>query len=116
MKIFIVEDEDLAVKKLQRTLQSIGNDLEVAGTADSIASAIEWLQNHPVPDLILMDVELSDGQSFEIFNHLEIKHPVVFTTSYDEFALKAFKVNGFDYLLKPIQKEELEAVIGKFRN
>jgi two-component system, LytTR family, response regulator LytT len=116
MKIFIVEDEELAVRKLQKTLQALGNDLEVVGTADSISTSIEWLQSHPQPDLILMDIELADGQSFEIFNLMEVKSPVIFTTSYDEFALKAFKVNSVDYLLKPIQKDELEAAISKFRN
>jgi len=116
MKILIVEDEELAVKKLQKTLQAISSDLEVAGTADSIVSTVEWLQSHPRPDLILMDIELADGQSFEIFNLTEVKSPVIFTTSYDEFALKAFKVNSVDYLLKPIQKDELETAISKFRN
>jgi len=116
MQILIVEDEELAVKKLQKTLQAIDTGLEVAGTADSIASAVEWLKTHPQPDLILMDIELADGQSFEIFNLTEVKSPVIFTTSYDEFALKAFKVNSVDYLLKPIQKDELEAALSKFRN
>lgn len=116
MEIFIVEDEELAVKKLQKTLQAIDPDLHVAGTADSIASAVEWLKGHALPDLILMDIELADGQSFEIFNLIEVKSPVIFTTSYDEFALKAFKVNSVDYLLKPVQKDELEAALSKFRS
>ncbi len=116
MNIFIVEDEELAVKKLQKTLHAIDPDLHVEGTAESIAAAVEWLQGHPAPDLILMDIELADGQSFEIFNLIEVKSPVIFTTSYDEFALKAFKVNSVDYLLKPIQKDELEAALSKFRN
>ncbi|HRG68243.1 MAG TPA: LytTR family DNA-binding domain-containing protein [Saprospiraceae bacterium] len=115
MKIFIVEDEDLAVKKLIKTLHSINPDLEITGTADSIASTVQWLEEHPHPDLILMDIELSDGQSFEIFNRIEVKSPVIFTTSYDEYALKAFKVNSIDYLLKPIQKEELELALSKFK-
>jgi two-component system, LytTR family, response regulator LytT len=115
MKIFIVEDEELAVKKLQKTLQGIDANLEVTGTADSIAAAVEWLQTHDRPDLILMDIELADGQSFEIFNLIEVKSPVIFTTSYDEYALKAFKVNSVDYLLKPIQKDELAAAISKFQ-
>ena len=115
MNIFIVEDEDLAVRKLQKTLQSIDAGLNVSGTADSIAAAVEWLQANPKPDLILMDIELADGQSFEIFNLTEVKSPVIFTTSYDEYALKAFKVNSVDYLLKPIQKDELEAALTKFR-
>jgi DNA-binding LytR/AlgR family response regulator len=115
MKIFIVEDEELAVKKLQKTLQAIDANLKVMGTADSIAAAVEWLQANDRPDLILMDIELADGQSFEIFNLTEVKSPVIFTTSYDEYALKAFKVNSVDYLLKPIQKDELDAAISKFR-
>jgi two-component system, LytTR family, response regulator LytT len=115
MQIFIVEDEELAVKKLVKTLQVIDADLEVVGTADSIAASVEWLQSHPKPDLILMDIELADGQSFEIFNLTDVKSPVIFTTSYDEYALKAFKVNSVDYLLKPVQKDELESAISKFR-
>src|SRR6187399_3666847 len=115
MQIFIVEDEELAVKKLQKTLHAIDADLQVAGTADSIAASVEWLQQNPSPDLILMDIELADGQSFEIFNLAEIKSPVIFTTSYDEYALKAFKVNSVDYLLKPIQKEELAVALNKYK-
>lgn len=114
MRIFIVEDEELAVKKLQKTLLAIDKDLEVTGTADSIAAAVAWLESHPRPDLILMDIELADGQSFEIFNLTEVKSPVIFTTSYDEYALKAFKVNSVDYLLKPVQKDELETALSKF--
>lgn len=115
MKILIVEDEELAVKKLQKTLASVDDTTEIVGVADSIKSSVEWLQQNPSPDLILMDIELSDGQSFEIFNLIEVKTPVIFTTSYDEFALKAFKVNSVDYLLKPIQKEDLETALGKFK-
>ena len=116
MKILIVEDEELAVKKLQKTLASVDDTTEIVGVADSIKSSVEWLQQNPSPDLILMDIELSDGQSFEIFNLIEVKTPVIFTTSYDEFALKAFKVNSVDYLLKPVQKEDLEAALDKFKN
>jgi DNA-binding LytR/AlgR family response regulator len=91
-------------------------DAEVVGVADSIIAAVNWLQDNPAPDLILMDIELSDGQSFEIFNRVAIKSPVIFTTSYDEYALKAFKVNSVDYLLKPIQKEDLAAALEKLGN
>ena len=115
MKILIVEDEELAVKKLQKTLAGVDSDAEVVGMTDSIKSTVEWLQENKAPDLILMDIELSDGQSFEIFNLTEVKSPVIFTTSYDEYALKAFKVNSVDYLLKPIQKEELQAALNKFK-
>lgn len=116
MKILIVEDEELAVKKLQKTLFSVDESAEVVGVTDSIKGTVEWLQNSPSPDLVLMDIELADGQSFEIFNLVEVKVPVIFTTSYDEYALKAFKVNSIDYLLKPIQKEELQAAIEKFKH
>jgi DNA-binding LytR/AlgR family response regulator len=115
MKILIVEDEELAVKKLQKTLLSVDESAEVVGVTDSIKGTVEWMQNNRLPDLILMDIELADGQSFEIFNLVEVKVPVIFTTSYDEYALKAFKVNSIDYLLKPIQKEELQAALDKFR-
>ncbi|HEU4471862.1 MAG TPA: LytTR family DNA-binding domain-containing protein [Flavisolibacter sp.] len=115
MKILIVEDEDLAVKKLKKTLLSVDDSATVVGEADSIKTTVSWLQNNPSPDLILMDIELADGQSFEIFNHVEVKSPVIFITSYDEYALKAFKVNSVDYLLKPVQKEDLSAALEKFR-
>ena len=115
MKILIVEDEELAVKKLQKTLLAVDESAEVVGVTDSIKGTVEWLQNNVSPDLILMDIELADGQSFEVFNMVTVKVPVIFTTSYDEFALKAFKVNSIDYLLKPIQKEELQAALDKFK-
>jgi DNA-binding LytR/AlgR family response regulator len=115
MKILIVEDEDLAVKKIRKTLAGVEPDAEVVAVTDSILSTVNWLEENPAPDLILMDIELSDGQSFEIFNQTTIKSPVIFTTSYDEYALKAFKVNSIDYLLKPIQKEDLEAALQKLR-
>jgi DNA-binding LytR/AlgR family response regulator len=115
MKILIVEDEELAVKKLQKTLAVVDAAAEVVGSTDSIKSTVEWLEENPQPDLILMDIELADGQSFEIFNLTEVKSPVIFTTSYDEFALKAFKVNSVDYLLKPIQKDELQTALSKFQ-
>lgn len=115
MRILIVEDEELAVKKLQKIIAAVDESAEIIGTTDSIKSTVEWLQQHTQPDLILMDIELADGQSFEIFNLTDVKSPVIFTTSYDEYALKAFKVNSVDYLLKPVQKEELLAALNKFK-
>lgn len=115
MKILIIEDEELAVKKLQKTLLSVDKDIEVIGTTDCIETSVEWLKSNPAPDLILMDIELLDGQSFEIFNRVEVRSPVIFTTSYDEYALKAFKVNSVDYLLKPVQKEDLAAALDKYK-
>jgi two-component system, LytTR family, response regulator LytT len=115
MQVLIIEDEPLAVKKLVRLLEEVAFDLKVAGTAGSIRAAVEWLEGNPAPDLIFLDIELSDGQSFEIFQRTRVKSPVIFTTSYDEFALQAFKVNSVDYLLKPIQREELDKAIAKYR-
>ncbi|MBN8677635.1 MAG: response regulator transcription factor [Chitinophagales bacterium] len=114
MNILIVEDEELAVKKLTKILQDQKHDIAVVGVTDSIADSVQWLRTNPAPDLILMDIELADGQSFEIFNQVEVKSAVIFTTSYDEYALKAFKVNSIDYLLKPIQPDELATALDKF--
>lgn len=116
MKVLIIEDEELAVKKLRKTLESVDATAEVVGVADSIRSSVNWLEQNPSPDLILMDIELADGQSFEIFDKVEVKSTVIFTTSYDEYALKAFKVNSIDYLLKPVQKEDLEAALNKLKS
>src|SRR5687767_9649635 len=115
MNILIVEDEELAVKKLQKTLASIDPSANVVGITDSIKGTVDWLQTNTTADLILMDIELADGQSFEVFNQVEVKAPVIFTTSYDEYALKAFKVNSVDYLLKPIQTEDLQAALTKYK-
>lgn len=115
MKILIVEDEDLAVKKLTKTVNAVDASAEIIGVTDSIKSTVEWLESNNTPDLILMDIELADGQSFEVFNLTQVKSPVIFTTSYDEYALQAFKVNSIDYLLKPIQKEDLQAALNKYQ-
>ena len=115
MKIMIVEDEELAAEKLVYTVQAIEKDAEIIGCTGSIKATVAWLQTHPAPDVILMDIELSDGQSFEIFNQIEVESTVIFTTSYDEFALKAFKVNSIDYLLKPVQKEDLRKAFEKYK-
>jgi len=116
MKVFIIEDEELAVKKLRKTLESVDESAEVVGVAESIRASVNWLQTNPSPDLILMDIELCDGQSFEIFDKVEVNSTVIFTTSYDEYALKAFKVNSVDYLLKPVQKEDLKAALVKLKH
>ena len=115
MKVLIIEDEELAAKKLQKTLATIEPTAEVVGVTDSIRSSVNWLENNDSPDVILMDIELADGQSFEIFDRTAIKSTVIFTTSYDEYALKAFKVSSVDYLLKPVQKEDLRGALEKFR-
>lgn len=116
MKLLIIEDEDLAVKKLQKTLAAVDNKAEVVGVTHSIRSSVDWFTSNPSPDLVLMDIELADGQSFEIFEQTEVKCPVIFTTSYDEYAIRAFKVNSVDYLLKPIQPEDLKAAMEKYHH
>ncbi|MBC7920113.1 MAG: response regulator transcription factor [Ferruginibacter sp.] len=115
MNVLIIEDEELAVRKLTRLLGEVDPTLQVVGTVASVRASVEWLQTHPAPDLILMDIELADGQSFEIFERTTVAAPVTFTTSYDECALQAFKVNRIDYLLKPIKRHELEASLAKHR-
>jgi DNA-binding LytR/AlgR family response regulator len=115
MKVLIVEDEELAVEKLRLMILAMEKDVEIAGTIGSIKKTVEWLKANAPPDIILMDIELSDGHSFEIFNQVEVETPVIFTTSYDEYALKAFKVNSIDYLLKPIQKSDLKLAFDKYR-
>jgi DNA-binding LytR/AlgR family response regulator len=114
--VLIIEDEEVNAHRLQRLLMKVRPDFEVQGVIGSIAKSVEWLSKNALPDLIFMDIRLSDGASFEIFNLTEIKCPVIFTTAYDEYAVKAFKYNSIDYLLKPVEKEELNAAIIKFEN
>ncbi|MEC3875330.1 LytR/AlgR family response regulator transcription factor [Chryseobacterium salviniae] len=113
-RILIIEDEEVNAQRLQRILLKIRPGYTVVTILSSIEKSVEWLSKEDGPDLIFMDIRLSDGSSFEIFNLIEVKSPVVFTTAYDEYALKAFKYNSIDYLLKPIECEELEAAIIQF--
>lgn len=112
MNIIIIEDEKPSARRLTRMLASIGK--EVVATLYSVEESIQWFQENEHPDLILLDIQLSDGLSFEIFEQIEVKSAIIFTTAYDEYALKAFKLNSIDYLLKPIDKDELENAIVKF--
>jgi two-component system, LytTR family, response regulator LytT len=116
MKLLIVEDEQLLAKQLRNMVQELEPRAQVVGQTNSIASTVDWLQCHEAPDLVLMDIELADGQCFDIFQQTQIKSPVIFTTAYDEYALKAFKVNSVDYLLKPIQESELQGALHKWKN
>ncbi|MEP6647280.1 MAG: LytTR family DNA-binding domain-containing protein [Saprospiraceae bacterium] len=113
MKILIIEDEQAAVRRLQKLLNDIDPKIEVIGALSSIDSSVEWLQQHPAPDMILMDIHLADGSSFDIFEKVSVSPPVIFVTAYDEYALKAFKVNAIDYLLKPIKENELKSALQK---
>ncbi len=117
MKIIIIEDETPALNRIKKMVLEVEPSIEILDTADSIEQSVQVIEKHQgTIDLILMDIELADGQSFEIFNLAEVKYPVIFTTAYDEFALKAFKVNSIDYLLKPIDKQELKAAFQKFKS
>jgi DNA-binding LytR/AlgR family response regulator len=115
MHVLIVEDEILLAKRLQKLLSAVAQDAVVAGITHSVHHTVHWLHSNARPDLILMDIELADGQSFDIFQQVEISSPVIFTTAYDEYAIKAFKVNSIDYLLKPIKEEDLATAIQKFK-
>lgn len=115
MKILIVEDETAAYDSLVEILHDIDPNIQIMGNTESVRQTIDWLGSNPEPDLILMDIHLSDGSSFLIFESLEIEIPIIFTTAYDEYAIEAFKVNSIDYLLKPIKTEELERAIQKFK-
>ncbi|MCF8369460.1 MAG: LytTR family DNA-binding domain-containing protein [Bacteroidales bacterium] len=116
MRVLIVEDETYAQLELKRLLTEIDHDFEVMDCLDSVESVVHWFNSKPLPDLIFLDIQLSDGLSFEIFNQVTINTPVIFTTAFDEYALQAFKVNSIDYLLKPIKQEELEAAIVKYQS
>jgi DNA-binding LytR/AlgR family response regulator len=116
MKIAIIEDEIPALNRLKKLIGELLNDAEIIGHADSIESAIQLFEGAVKPDLALMDIELADGQSFEIFKHTTVPCPVIFITAYDEFAIKAFKVNAIDYLLKPIDATELKQAIDKYKS
>jgi DNA-binding LytR/AlgR family response regulator len=113
MKVLLIEDEELTARKLQRMLAEVEPKAQLVGSTGSVEDSVAWLQTHPSPDLILMDIELADGQSFEIFNQVSVSCPVIFTTAYDEYAIKAFKVNSIDYLLKPVKEEDLRQALGK---
>jgi len=115
MNIIIIEDETPALNRIKKMVLEIEPETNILATADSIVSAVQVIESNKNIDLLLMDIELADGQSFEIFNRIEINIPVVFTTAYDEFALRAFKVNSVDYLLKPIEKDDLRNALIKFR-
>lgn len=115
MRVLIIEDENLAAKRIMKMTMEQEPDFVIEGVMDSIESSVKWLKNNPQPDLILMDIELADGQSFEIFNQVDVTSTIIFTTAYDEFAIRAFKVNSIDYLLKPIDPDELRKSFDKFK-
>ena len=116
MKVLIIEDESLASKRLKQLIQEINDSIKVMDVLDSIESTVKWFSGTITPDLIFMDIQLSDGLCFEIFNRIKINIPIIFTTAFDEYAIQAFKVNSIDYLLKPINKKNLEQALIKFKD
>lgn len=114
MKILIIEDEQPAAKRLAKLVLELCPEGEILNVIDSVENAVKWLRSFPSPDLIFMDIQLADGLSFDIFTQIEVKSPVIFTTAFDHYTLRAFKVNSIDYLLKPIDPEELRASLDKF--
>lgn len=114
MNALIIEDEILAAKHLKHILDEVGN-IKVIGILESISETIDWFGNNDMPDIVFMDINLADGLAFEIFNHVNILCPIVFTTAYDEYALKAFKVNSIDYLLKPIEVADIQVALNKLK-
>ena len=115
MKVVIIEDETAAARNLQAIIRSVIPEAEVVALLESIGESAEWLSSHPAPDLLFMDIHLADGESFRIFDRVDIPCPIIFTTAYDQYALEAFKVNSIDYLLKPIKEESLRRAIEKLR-
>lgn len=115
MNVIIIEDESLIAKNMQRLLLEIDPEIKVLTVLDSVASATKWLNTNAHPDLLFADIQLSDGVSFDIFSRVRIDKPVIFTTAYNDYAIRAFKVNSVDYLLKPIDKEYLQAALHKFK-
>ena len=113
MNILIIEDEPQAAKRMETLVKELLPNAHVLDKIDSVKKSIHWFTNNPPPDLALMDIQLADGSSFQIFEQCEVKCPVIFTTAYDEYALKAFKVNSIDYILKPVDKNELQAALRK---
>ncbi|WP_298903272.1 LytTR family DNA-binding domain-containing protein [uncultured Psychroserpens sp.] len=114
MRVIIIEDEKPSARRLKRMLAEVQIETDIM--LHSVEESIDWFQNNEHPDLIFLDIQLSDGLSFEIFETVEIKSAVIFTTAYDEYALQAFKLNSIDYLLKPIDEDDLEKAVSKFKD
>ncbi|SDD15834.1 LytR/AlgR family response regulator transcription factor [Niabella drilacis] len=116
MNAVIVEDESLIAEEMKANIAALAPDVQVIEMLPSLKAARKWFMNHAEPDLLFMDIRLSDGLSFELFDQFVLHCPVIFCTAYEEYAIRAFKVNGIDYLLKPVQEEDLKKAIDKVRN
>lgn len=115
MRVVIIEDETAAARNLQAIIRKVLPEAEIEATLESVEETVDWFGSHACPDLLFMDIHLADGESFRVFDRIDIACPIIFTTAYDEYALEAFKVNSIDYLLKPIKEEELARAIEKLR-
>jgi DNA-binding LytR/AlgR family response regulator len=115
MEVLIIEDEATAASRISKMLQQLDPTVRVLDVTDSIESTLHWFEHNPQPDLILSDIHLADGSSFEIFRQTTVEAPVIFTTAYDQYAIEAFKLNSIDYLLKPIKLQELAQSLEKFK-
>lgn len=115
MQILIIEDENPAAKRLIKLVKEQLPDSEIHGNLDTITASVDWLKNHPEPDLIFLDIQLADGISFEIFEKIKVNSPIIFCTAFDQYAIKAFKLNSIDYLLKPVDPQELGQALKKFQ-
>lgn len=113
MKAIVIEDEKAAIRNLKAILSEVMPEIDIIATLDTIESSLEWFAGNTMPELVFMDIHLADGSAFEIFEHVNITAPIIFTTAYDEYAMKAFKVNSIDYLLKPIEKQDMTAALNK---
>jgi len=116
MKAIIIEDESLIAKELQIKIKNVATDVDIIEVLPSLKTTKKWFMQNAEPDLMFMDIQLSDGVSFELFEHYKLSCPVIFTTAYDDYAIRAFKVNGVDYLLKPIDEDDLKKAIDKCRD
>ena len=115
MRILIVEDETSAYENLKAILQDLYPDIEILGNTQSVAKTVEWLKERQQPDLLFMDIRLSDDSAFAIFDRIEVSTPIIFTTAYDQYAIEAFRVNSIDYLLKPVKVAEVKRAVEKYR-
>jgi DNA-binding LytR/AlgR family response regulator len=116
MRAIIIEDEQFAARRLETMIKEYDPEIRITAHLESVAGSVEWLRNNPHPDLIFLDIHLEDGLSFSIFDQVKINVPIIFTTAYDEYAIKAFKHRSIDYLLKPIAQADLNKAIDKYRN
>jgi two-component system response regulator LytT len=115
MKAIIIEDEAIASRRLENLINEVSSDIDIIEIISSVESGLKWFKSNPLPDLIFLDIQLNDGYGFDILDSIENHPPIIFTTAYNEYAIRGFKYNGLDYLLKPIDKKELQRALEKYR-